>query len=101
MIAFPKQAREINEEFEKFIRLQPCCYRGNFRSRCIIGDTIPHHIKTRGAGGGDSGNMIPVCAQHNDEAHRGLISKESQRKQARIYYDKYLNMKGELHERTK
>lgn len=29
----------------------------------------PDHVKTRGAGGGDRGNLVPCCAIHHRERH--------------------------------
>lgn len=34
----------------------------------------PHHIRTRGAGGGDNpGNLLGLCAEHHTEAHKGVL----------------------------
>lgn len=42
--------------------------------RC--GYVDPHHIKTRGSGGGDTDeNVIGLCRKHHDAAHAGRISK--------------------------
>lgn len=95
MTAFPKQIREVNEPFKKFVESQECCCIG-LKSPCLVGDIVAHHIKTRGSGGGDSGNMIPVCINHNDLAHRGFIPKKWQKEQAQRYYDKYLEMKKQF-----
>lgn len=40
--------------------------------------TQADHIKTRGAGGKEVGNLWPLCAYHHDERHRlGLTSFEA------------------------
>lgn len=50
------------------IRRQACLSCGN--------KTVdPHHIKTRGSGGGDQmWNLMPLCRQHHSEVHQiGLL----------------------------
>jgi len=41
---------------------------------CLVGKgcqgrTEPHHVKTKGAGGPDRGNTIPLCRLHHREWH--------------------------------
>ena len=39
------------------------------------GDVVAHHVKTKGAGGKDRGDTIPLCYLHHQEWHnRGRIS---------------------------
>jgi hypothetical protein len=41
-----------------------------------FGDLDPHHIKSRGSGGGDiEENVILLCRRHHTLAHAGKISK--------------------------
>ncbi len=40
----------------------------------------PHHVKSRGAGGGDTtGNVIAMAPDCHDAVHRGQISRETLR----------------------
>lgn len=34
----------------------------------------PAHVTTRGAGGGDRYNVVPLCREHHDEQHRNGIA---------------------------
>ena len=57
-----------------FVASQPCVvcrtYGMTQRSK-----TQADHVRTRGAGGGERGNLWPLCARHHDERHRlGLKS---------------------------
>jgi len=38
-----------------------------------------HHVKTRGAGGGDE-QVVPLCAIHHDEVHKGRLTFEARHK---------------------
>ncbi len=39
---------------------------------CLIcgGPPVPAHVKSRGAGGHDRGNTVPLCHRHHQEQHR-------------------------------
>jgi hypothetical protein len=80
--AFPKRR---NPEYCAWIREQPCILSGRKRAE-IPGELIGHawhptfcgfiggpvqvcHVKTRGAGGNDLGNVLPMCAGAHDEQH--------------------------------
>lgn len=47
-------------------------YLSHVRSmQCIVcgsNDTVAHHVKTRGSGGGDT-FAVPLCAEHHNEIH--------------------------------
>jgi len=58
----PKKPREKNPEYVKFIRSLPCL-------ACKKPGCDPHHIKSRGAGGGDSANLVPLCRVHHTMIH--------------------------------
>lgn len=65
MTAFPKQVRIRNNATLNEIRKKPCaaCRRP--------GPSDPHHVKSRGAGGGDtSDNLLPLCRRCHQEWHR-------------------------------
>lgn len=39
------------------------------------GSIVAHHVRTKGAGGKDKGNTIPLCGRHHREWHdKGRIS---------------------------
>ena len=81
----PKQVREVNEKYLEFIRQQCCCVCGLSGENLIA----PHHVKSRGARGGDTKNTIPLCLNCHNLAHSGHIPKEWQREQAERYYKLY------------
>ena len=54
--------RTVDEELVLKVSLEPCLRCGK-----ITGAT-PHHIKTRGSGGGDTvANLMPLCQRHHME----------------------------------
>lgn len=61
--------------YREWIRKYPCpvCIRQGTLYSFIdpFYRTIdPHHIKTRGSGGDDPANIVPLCRRHHDELHR-------------------------------
>ena len=77
---YPKQKRIVNKELVAQIMAE--------QKHCLIegyghhfGEECPHHIKSRGSGGGDvRGNILRVCLRHHQMIHNGLISKAEQRR---------------------
>lgn len=74
--------RHVDEEALQNARNMPCMacsdldpqgaleavFEGNCRSH-------PHHVKTRGSGGGDyAENLMPLCHIHHREVHRTSLS---------------------------
>ena len=48
--------------------------------------SAPHHIRTRGAGGGDEAeNLLAFCNAHHDEVNMGIITFAKKYEQ---FYDK-------------
>jgi hypothetical protein len=73
---YPKQKRIVNKELIAQIMAEQkhCLIEGYGRH---YGEECPHHIKSRGSGGGDvRGNILRVCARHHAVIHNGLISRE-------------------------
>lgn len=67
----PKKPREKNPAFLAFVRELPCL-------ACKRNGADPHHIKSRGAGGDDSGNVVPLCRTHHTMVHTyGMKAFES------------------------
>lgn len=60
---FPKPARQTDERYLNFVRKADCCVVG-----CNHVFAEPHHLRTRGAGGGDY-TAIPLCRVHHSELH--------------------------------
>jgi len=83
----PKEKREQNPEYLDFIRRQPCC-------NCLCFFAEPHHVKSRGSGGPDTGNTIPMCRMCHTLAESGHISKTWQRIEATRYHEKYNTWKS-------
>jgi len=55
---------EVFGEHAEYIRTLPCaaCHKP--------GPSDPHHVKSRGAGGNDEANLIPLCRVHHTEIHQ-------------------------------
>jgi hypothetical protein len=67
-----RTAREIDEAYLDFVRMQPCAVPS-----CEAKPVHPHHLKSRGAGGSDY-TCIPLCWLHHTEVHTiSLTSFES------------------------
>ncbi len=65
-------------EYREWIRSLPCTVEASaWANRCD--DVIEcAHVRTRGAGGDDRGNTVPLCRWHHRQQHRiGIRSFES------------------------
>lgn len=63
-MSYPKQKRVQDESALEETREKPCAV-------CATSPSDPHHIRTRGAGGGDSAeNLIALCRMHHTEIHQ-------------------------------
>lgn len=78
----PKHKRIVNPDLiEEILDEQGCCLIGldGHYGKCFGNDRLPHHIKSRGSGGGDErGNILRVCLRHHQKIHNGLIPKRVQ-----------------------
>lgn len=64
-------AAQRDPDYCAAIRQLPCLLRG---PECW-GSTEVAHIKSRGAGGSDRGNVVPLCQAHHARQHRmGIVS---------------------------
>ena len=72
--------RGVDEDFRAYVREQPCCIGSDStEGGCYWWGALPAHrnaylneachVKTRGAGGGDRGNMVSMCKGHHREQH--------------------------------
>ena len=61
---FKKVKFTANWEFRHYFRHLDCLVSG-----CHL-PTDPHHVKTRGAGGRDESNLVPLCRVHHSECHQ-------------------------------
>ena len=62
---FPKT---VDESYRRWIRERPCLCRlvaGGFCDGVVEAD----HVKTRGAGGADRKNLVPLCSHHHRRKH--------------------------------
>jgi hypothetical protein len=66
----PKPKRQQDKDYLLYIRTLPCAVHN---SDCY-GEVVPHHTKTKGAGGSDYAT-IPLCSKHHTEIH--LIGKDT------------------------
>lgn len=63
-MSFPKPERVVNKALINSYRGKSCALCGKNEG------TVGHHIKTRGAGGGDvRENLVPLCVSHHAEVH--------------------------------
>lgn len=74
---FPKG---VDEDFRAYVREQPCCIGSDStEGGCYWWGALPAHrgtylneachVKTRGAGGADKGNLVSMCKGHHREQH--------------------------------
>jgi hypothetical protein len=66
-----------DDKYRAFIREQPChLWHG---ALCFIElPSVAAHVKSRGAGGPDRGNILPLCRAHHQEQHAiGIRSFEA------------------------
>lgn len=63
----PKPKRTINKELLLEYRSKPC----HISDGDCFGDVCAHHLKSRGAGGGDVlSNLLPLCVYHHNLIHK-------------------------------
>ena len=80
----PRFGHRRDPQYAAWIRTQPCLLEGHHGGtqedwhRCW-GRVQVCHVKSRGAGGNDHGNIIPLCAAAHDEQHRMGIRSFAQR----------------------
>lgn len=78
-----KPKRYISEENKAKIRSMSCLIDN---AKCCLG-TDPHHVKTRGSGGGDElKQLMPLCRVHHVEV--GTIGVKTFIKKYGLYFDK-------------
>ncbi len=71
-----KKKRHVDEELLETVRSLPCmaCLSEAGSLDGFLADTTrshPHHLITRGAGGGDvATNVMPLCQKHHQMVHR-------------------------------
>ena len=54
---------KYSKQYTDYWVAHPFCFCGNYSA-------APHHIRTRGSGGGDeSENLLALCTTHHTEAH--------------------------------
>lgn len=78
MISIPKPVRRKDPELLAWIRQQPCLLWGIPEPDCGgMLDVVKKryaseacHVKSRGAGGDDVQNVVPLCGKHHQEQHR-------------------------------
>lgn len=63
----PKPRRRIERGFRAWLRTQRCCVPGCRSSVAIRVHAA--HVRSRGAGGADPNNLVPLCALHHAEQH--------------------------------
>lgn len=63
----PKPTRETNKNYLAYIKTLPCLTHGDHD---CVGDVVPHHTRTRGAGGSDY-LTLPLCHTLHAEIDRG------------------------------
>lgn len=66
--AFPKN---VNEPYREWIRGLPCAVKFQWQQEQWqhFGEVQACHIHSRGAGGPDRANMVPLCRDHHAHQH--------------------------------
>lgn len=80
MISYPKNKRETDKAYRKYIERQLCIVGFD-----CLGDAISHHIETVGSGGSDY-SCINLCMKHHNEVH--TIGKDTFQKKYRIDFNR-------------
>jgi len=100
--AFPKN---VDESYREWIRGRQCLIAGraplwvSLHNRCE-GRVQVAHVRSRGAGGADHENVLPLCALHHHEQHTiGKLSFEARyglalRDEAELLWKRYLDQGG-------
>jgi len=100
--AFPKN---VDEAYRAWIRGRQCLIAGraprwvSLHNRCE-GVTQAAHVRSRGAGGVDHQNLLPLCALHHHEQHEiGKLSFEARyvlslRDEAELLWKLYQSLGG-------
>lgn len=75
MDSLQKKARIESPKYLKWIREQPCAFCG--------GQSEPHHLRSVGLGTGTGYKAsdiltIPVCRNHHEQCHNGMLDNEFQ-----------------------
>ena len=73
----PIKARKADKSKRRFANLRDEAYQGWIRQQpCVISGCLYNrdeihaaHVKARGAGGVDRGNLVPLCARHHRFQH--------------------------------
>ena len=70
---------KYSKQYTDYWVAHPFCFCGNYSA-------APHHIRTRGAGGGDEAeNLLALCTTHHTEVGIGIITFAKKYEQ---FYDK-------------
>jgi len=86
-------------DYAEWVRSRPCLLarRSSGLDACS-GPVQAAHVKSRGAGGGDRGNLIPLCHRHHHDQHQHGIHTFAKRYgldltfEATILTEKYRNL---------
>ena len=63
----PKPHRRIERGFRSWLRTQRCCVPDCRSSGAVRVQAA--HVRSRGAGGADPNNLVPLCARHHVQQH--------------------------------
>ena len=99
-----KPKRLVDDAYRKWIKSRPfCCICGAPGEMHEDGKRYldPSHVKSRGSGGGDQGNLVPKCRRHHTQF--GTIGKKQFEmihsvnldERAAAYAEKYMKEKNE------
>ena len=62
---FKKVKRVADWDYRNYIKSLSCLVSN---SKCCMG-CDPHHVRSKGAGGLDKSNLVPLCRIHHTELH--------------------------------
>ena len=70
----PRPAPNFGTNFKKIKRVANFPFRRHVREMCCLCCNVigvdPHHVRSRGAGGRDEANLVPLCRLHHTELHQ-------------------------------
>lgn len=85
----PKPVRIVNIDVVRWVSNERdgICLVGLYTHQACSGGLDPHHIDSKGSGGGDvPQNLITLCREHHNQAQEHKISKDELREILTAYF---------------
>ena len=102
----PRPNPQFSTNFKRVKRVADWDYRNYIKGmKCLVDNkeclpqSDPHHVRSKGAGGRDRSNLVPLCRIHHTECHTiGRITFEDKYKLGSLR-TRAENIQGEYDER--